>query len=651
MAFTPSVPLDITLTIPGSVKPASLSGSETATNTGVRFDMAIGGLPFMMNPSEQRPYVRQTAPIQKPQFDVSQSAGEQTLDQYWIRSQTSWHRGAGVGFYEPGTAARIGSMWDPGSDLVSEYRFTSSEGVDVWKRDQVTLLKAMVTAGTTAATCYATTGKLADDTDVVFLNEGGTIKRRTAAGVSTTYTGGTAATTKVAVAGLKVLAGHATGIDVGDTNGSTKVALWTIATGAAVVPYWVKGRIVASRGNILYQLTLAGGAITATEILVTHPDSSWIWTDVTDGPKAVYASGYSGSGSAIYAFTLIDAATGSLPILGQAYEVASFPTGERVTAIRSYLGTYLGIGTSRGVRIALIDPSGAVNYGPLVIESDYPVLSLEGHGNYIYAGVQSGASTGSCAYRIDLGQPLPHEDLRFAYATDALAHVAGAVNSVAFLGSTDRVVLAVAGTGFFAQSATVYEARGNVLSGRVRFNTTEDKVFRLADLNCAVPAGTVDLSILDEGLSETNLITLSSASTEGDSIGLMAVAGYHEWLQFRISLTRSADTLSSPVLKSLQIKALPAPKRQRLVQFPLNCVDKETDALGTPFGRKGYAWERIQALEAAEVAQVVLQVQDFTNGETFSGTVEQIEFTRILSRSRDGSGNFGGTLKLTVKRL
>ena len=656
MAYTPAVAPDLTGTLPGAVvELAATTGPTAYTPTGVRFDVSIGGVPFMLTAGKDTPYVRQTAPIQKPQFDVSAQAGEQTLDQYWVRSQASWHRGAGVKFYEPAvsTSARL---WEPGAELITEHRYESSAGVDVWTRDQATLLKRTALTGAVAATQIATTttGKLTDGTDVVFTNENGTVKRRTAAGASTSYTPSAsgASLTAVAVAGSKILIGTTTGIDVADANGSVFTQLWTIAAGATVVPYFVKGRIIASIGPSLYSLTLTpGGAIVAGSIIHTHQDPSWVWSSVTEGPAAIYAAGYSGAQSSIYKFVLQDATTGTLPTLGQAYEVGVMPTGEQVTALRSYLGGYLGVGTNKGVRVALMDQNGNINYGPLVVETTNPVSSVEGHGSFIYAAVQEGIDGLTGAVRINLGQPLPHEDLRFAYATDAQTHDNGVPSSIAFFGTTDRVVLGVTGKGVYTQSATLYEATGYILSGRIRYKTVEKKAFRLADLRARIPAGTVALSAIDEGASEVGLVTLGVNATDGTSIGLTQPVGYHEYLQFRTTLTCSADGLTTPTLQSLQIKALPAPRRQRLVQFPLNCGDKETDAAGVPVGYKGYAFERIQAMELAEENNVVLQCQDFTNGETFSATIEQSEFSRTSPRAADASGNFTGTLKITLRKL
>jgi hypothetical protein len=302
--------------------------------------------------------------------------------------------------------------------------------------------------------------------------------------------------------------------------------------------------------------------------------------------------------------------------------------------------------------VALLDATGGgLNYGPLSVETTNPVHSLEGNNSFIYATTTAGIDGNSGAYRVNLGVILPHETLRFAYASDAQTHDTGTVTSIAFFGTTERVVLAVTGKGVYTQSATVYEPSGYILSGRHRYNTVENKVFCLADMRVALTAGTVRLSALDENGSEVNIATLNAANLDGTSLGLRVVAGNHEYLQFRTTLTRGVSTTDTPTLNSLQIKALPSPKRQRMVQYPLNCVDSETDALGVPAGHLGWAWERLSALEKAEEDNVILQVQDYTNGETYNATVDQQEFTRTVSRSRGGLGNFGGILKITMKKL
>lgn len=630
--------------------------SQAASDSTIRWDVSIGGTAFLMCASEKFPYFRQTAPVQKPQFDTSAEAGEQTLDQYWLRSQTSWHRGRGINFYEPGQ--RNSQVFEPGLDLFSEYRYDESVGVDVWERDQVTLLKAMTLADTvtTGQTATVSGGKMIDGTNAIWTNLNGVIERRLEDGTTAAITNsGTTPLTRVAMCGAIIAVGHGGGIDTCSVDATTLAAQWTQTPGSTVVPYFAKGRIIAAIANSLYSLPLTGASAaisTAGTLLHTHTDSNFAWTGVTDGPTAIYASGNSGGAGVIYKFQLEDAATGTLPDLGQAYEVARMPTGETIHCIKSYLAGYLGIGTSKGVRVALIDSNGDIAFGPLIVETTNPVVDLEGNGSFIYAAIKDDIDGSSGAVRINLGTPLPQEELRFAHAWDVQTHTSGTPSSIAFFGDGSRVCLGVTGEGLYVQSATVYEDSGYVKSGRIRFNTTEKKLFRLAIVRCVADGGSVALSRIDETETETTLYTITDEAGDGDDILVSQPGVKNEYLQFRLTLTSDTDTSTmTPTLNSLLIKALPAPRRQRLVQYPLQCFDFEKDAVGTKFGYTGYAWDRIQAVEENESDQVVLSIRDFTTGESYSGIVEGVEFQRTSPRATDGQGNFGGVLKVTMRIL
>ena len=119
---------DITDAIPFNVGQPSYV-SDIWTNTTVAYDVAIGGLPFFYGISNERPYERQTAPYKKQQFDNSKEPGEQTLEGWWIRSQSSFHRGSGITFFDPSAGEEV------------DYRFSDSENVNVWDKGQVSLLK------------------------------------------------------------------------------------------------------------------------------------------------------------------------------------------------------------------------------------------------------------------------------------------------------------------------------------------------------------------------------------------------------------------------------------------------------------------------------------------------------------------------------
>jgi hypothetical protein len=101
-------------------------------NTDINYDVAIGGLPFIYAINDARPYVRQTAPFRKEQFDNQTEPGEQSLTGWWIRSQSSFHGGTGITYFDPQT-----------SDEFGHYRFADSQGVNVWEKGEATLLKTV----------------------------------------------------------------------------------------------------------------------------------------------------------------------------------------------------------------------------------------------------------------------------------------------------------------------------------------------------------------------------------------------------------------------------------------------------------------------------------------------------------------------------
>jgi hypothetical protein len=120
-----------------------VSSTAVWQNTDMSYDVAIGGLPFFYAINDARPYIRQTAPFRKDQFDNGAEPGEQSLTGWWIRSQASFHSGSGIKFYDPAT-----------TDENGHYRFADSKGVNVWTKGQVTLLKSCTSA-------HITTGPIA----------------------------------------------------------------------------------------------------------------------------------------------------------------------------------------------------------------------------------------------------------------------------------------------------------------------------------------------------------------------------------------------------------------------------------------------------------------------------------------------------------
>lgn len=118
---------DITEAIPYTLSnPAVNSGYSGST---VAYDIAIAGQPFFLETSDDSPYRRVTAQYRKQQIDQTREPGEQTLTGWWIRSQSTFHFGQGIKFFEPA------------QDEGLRFQYTYSKGCDVWSKGQVTLLK------------------------------------------------------------------------------------------------------------------------------------------------------------------------------------------------------------------------------------------------------------------------------------------------------------------------------------------------------------------------------------------------------------------------------------------------------------------------------------------------------------------------------
>jgi hypothetical protein len=112
--------------------PFVLSNPEGATYTasGYAYDVAINGLPFFIAASDDNPYRRVTAQYRKQQIDQSREPGEQTLTGWWLRSQSSFHYGQGIKFFEPI------------QDESLRFQYTESKGLNVWTKGQATLLNS-----------------------------------------------------------------------------------------------------------------------------------------------------------------------------------------------------------------------------------------------------------------------------------------------------------------------------------------------------------------------------------------------------------------------------------------------------------------------------------------------------------------------------
>ena len=247
----------------GVIDPIGLAPSvnKTYTNTKNVYDIAVGGEPFFLASSNKYPYRRETATYKRTQLDTTQAPGEQTFEGWWLRSQNSFHLGAGIKFLEP----------LQGADVI--YRFNKSSGVDPWTPGQVTLLPDTTNITSVSSVNCMVGGTDTAGVDVVLFADGSTLKRVTSAGVvSTIIYGGSGTILALATDGVNYYVANATGIYKGTLAGvATTTPIFThpaiVGTVTSVALGWVKQRLIAGVNNHVFQIVpVVSHTITATQV-------------------------------------------------------------------------------------------------------------------------------------------------------------------------------------------------------------------------------------------------------------------------------------------------------------------------------------------------------------------------------------------------
>jgi hypothetical protein len=597
-------------------------------NTDIAYDVALGGMPFIYAISDAKPYVRQTAPYRKEQFDNQTEPGEQSLTGFLLRSQSSFHEGAGITFYDPALIPGEGTS-----------RFAESKGVDVWTEGEVTLLNDTLEVYSTSNT-PAIIGTNDDTDDCIVFSDGVDLKKITMSGdtaTTSTYTVSPAQTTDTFVSittdGTRYFAACSSGIYVGLTSGATTDGVINAVGTDDVIVKFAKQRLMAGVANGIYELnpnttpstTLPGTALPTAEF--THPSSTWTWTSICEGPNAIYYAGKNRNNSSIFKIGLTTGTTAlGFPVLAVPTEIAQFPVTEIVNAIDIYLGTYMVICTSKGVRVAAVQDDGSIKYGPIIAEGDFKGVAFRDRFAYVSGLVDGEAGL----IRIDLSNDLG--TLQFPFAFDAIA--SGTTSSavgVAFLGNTDRVAFVVEGDGIWMEKDGTKVSSGFLQTGFIRYNTLEPKNFKRLIGRGEFTFGSMSLNTVASDGTVFDVVSYD-VSVPAVEVTTSQPAGAQEFIAYKFILTKDGtDGTKGPTFKGYQAKATFATPRQRIIKFPVFCYDVETDKYNVMVGYEGRANDRILQLEAIEENGDVVTWQDLQTGENRQVVIEQITFTRMTS--------------------
>jgi hypothetical protein len=433
-----------------------IATTNTWQNTGDSYDCAIAGIPFLTAISDERLYQRATSPFRKQQFDSQRDPGEQSLSTWWLRSQSSFHAGEGILFYDP--------LANPYSTTIASnsYRIKESYGVDIWTQGEVTLLHD-VTQGHVTTQEINTNGRTGqhlrsityNGTNGVLLHDGYDIDRISVSGTVEHWVDNAAGQDKVyslcddGKFAYWITNDSSTGkleinkklLTAATTTAPTAIAVTSsIAVTNAVIDY-VKQRLVFTANNFVYEMPSSATNFNQAVLTYTHPSTSFVFSSITESGTAIYIAGYEGIKSSIFRFSL-DATTGSMPTLTSAITAAEMPVGEVINKIYEYLG-YMMIGTNKGIRVAEIKADGSLTYGPLIVELEHGCYDFAARDRFVWCA--TGVSTIEPGLiRIDLSNEI--ETLRFAYANDlfydTLKH--NITTAVAFFGNTEQLAFCTA---------------------------------------------------------------------------------------------------------------------------------------------------------------------------------------------------------------
>ncbi len=396
-----------------------------------------------------------------------------------------------------------------------------------------------------------------------------------------------------------LVTGQATGNETGEYNASWVVASVVSATQFTfVVPT-----------NFAFEAT--GGSVTSSvppDLLFTHENPNYVWSDATGGETQIYFGGYvkspSGVGysGCIYRSDLLGSstttetgvATIANSVVAQPFAldtpVQALPMSpdEYPTCVKSYLN-YIFIGTNRGIRmcqtLSIYDPTatatGDLKSGPLVPNIlqpvTLPVTAIVGDGRYVWFAWSNydGDSTG--LGKLDLSTYIDGDPLSPAYASDLMVTAQGVINSLDWDPINNTPLICVASSGVYGPYATneggnivvsKYVASGTISSGIFDYGISDQKIPVYFDFGAIAGSGSnVAASVITEPTvpgQPTNPLEVSQSVPSSGSFASGDVIEYsltaNEGQQFQVVLTlTSGDTQTvSPVLNRWTLKCWPA---------------------------------------------------------------------------------------------
>lgn len=610
------------------------------------YDFQINTLKFRCRITDKTPYTRGTAPFRKEQFDSSPTVGDQSLSGWWARGQMSFHKGAGLNFYEVLESETVLNRF---KSSLSVRTFVPGElSLDI-KYDTGTPANIEHIAITDGNYVYKQTG----DTGARY---GGDLS---AAGTAVAMNGG--GVTCTAVTGQK--SGSAYWYAITSANNvqrffgsSYDSTIYTHGQALKTVHY-AKDRLwIIDALRDLYAVSgdPAGAPVALSSPVCRLRDlKTTLWTSLADGGGSVFLA----NGQFIYSFT--PAADGSLAALSAPSIAAILPDGETISTIAHHMGL-LVIVTSAGVRFASILGSDLA-IGPLSIEwlgTTCRNVATRGTRVYVTGYEQVGVTSDEYTngWEFDISEPREPGSLIYPYRLvyrhqDASPPLSGAV---AGLGTgEDAQPTWFAGVVVNRNTSLYKSTTGFLYTAQHRFGTLDLKHFQEVTVWARGTTGNIQVYSVQNDWTgtETLLGTLNMVGAGlANATYSFGLSGPQQSMGLKFVLNTDASSTLGPTLLGYQIRALPVPKRQRILKVPLVILDKIRLRRGSEAGKTGRAYSDLAALEALESSGAVVTFTDHRTGETGSAYIDSVDFQGETPSTSTTNG-FGGVAYVTLRVL
>lgn len=616
--------------VPSGIPTDLAQAAGQAQVSGYQLDVTVDGIPFNVDPSGDNPLIWEVREDRREQFENSSEAGEQTFGFWWLRSQSTWHGGAGQTFLDSGTEdpslTRIRFDTSFQMDVFSEIGQTTPRGAATntaitnavrgvpFIRSGVN--KIAIAKGNTDSLDFYNTSPFAFDTNVS-LAEGG------------------AACLDIASDGERLFVAINNKVIRIDEAG-TQVDIATLTFTKSVRLVYAKKRLLLAHGPSIYEVDPDPGAppvaLGAGQLKFSLKTPNWAFTDIAEGPNGIYLTGFAGLTGQVW--QLSETESGGTITLGAGTLQITLPTGEVPYAIFFYVNSLFVLGTSEGGRVGSFTPDGRPQFGPLSFDLS-PVRSIGAIGSVIHLGTDSGV------YDLDLST-LTSRAGTYAFAHRHDRTTGSSYNSMVTSGSVGAVSLfAIHATGIERESA---DSSGWIRSSWMTWSTTEQKKAYGVVVGAKVITGTMTITVEN---FEGDTVAFTAGADAARTVWEFGVS-LDPSSAYRVRVDFSAGT-DQNFLHSVQLKALPQERRYETVVLPLMMYNYEQTSAGHTIGYDNFALERLQALVNMAKNNKTIQVTLNDLGASYLCQTRDLQFRQTDGIARKDGQKVGGMVNLVLR--